>query len=44
MVAIDELVEDRRACCEHREARPEDPLEVVVGLLGVGDVLDEAIE
>ena len=44
VVALDELVEDRRACCEHREARPEDPLVVVVGLLGVGEALNEPIE
>ena len=44
MVALDELVEDRRACCERREARQEDPLVVIVGLLGVGEVLNEVIE
>ena len=44
VVALDELVEDRRACCEHREARPENPLDVVVDRVGVGEVLNEAME
>ena len=44
MLALDKLAEDRRAFCEHREALPEDPLQVVAGLLVVGEVHSEAIE
>ena len=42
-VALDEP-DDCRACCGHRESRPEDLLEVVIDRIWVGEVLDDAIE
>ena len=40
---LDELVEDRRACCDHRDAGPEELLDVVVVRIGVGQVRSRVI-